>query len=111
MARPSVAGTRTRSGSEFPIFEWDIVDSEIAAITASSAGDVLPSPILAGDVIRVATTTDVFFRMGAGAQTAVTTDPILTVGVHYLRVPVDATNFAAIRVSADGTLTVTALNP
>lgn len=70
--------------------------------TDTATGNTLPSGTVGGDVIRVATTTDVYLSIGTGAQTADTTDMLVPAGVEYMVVPQSATHYSAIRVTDNG---------
>ena len=79
---------------------------------AASAGGALPTA-QSGEIpryIRVAATAPACFRMGAGAQTAVTTDLQVQPGdAAILAVPSGFTNFAVIQVSAAGIVQISPL--
>ena len=82
------------------------------ATTGTSAGGALPTAS-SGEIprkIRVAATAAACFRMGAGAQTAVTTDLQVQPGdAVILNVPQGYTNFAVVQVSAAGVVQISAL--
>lgn len=82
------------------------------ATSGTSAGGSLPN-CLSGEkprFIRVAATAAACFRMGAGAQTAVTTDLQIQPGdAVVLQVPTGVTNFAVIQVSAAGVVQISPL--
>lgn len=84
------------------------------AITTSgtSAGGTLPT-MLSGEVpryIRIVATAAACVRIGAGAQTAATTDLQVQPGdAVILAVPSGVTNIAAIQVTAAGVVQVSAL--
>lgn len=82
------------------------------ATSGTSAGGTLPT-CSSGEVprwIRVAATFAACFRMGAGAQTAVTTDLQVQPGdAVILSVPQGVTNFAVIQVAAAGVVQISPL--
>jgi hypothetical protein len=79
---------------------------------ATSAGTTLPTA-LSGEVprfIRVASTQAAFFRMGAGAQTAVNTDLLVQpADAVILQVPSGFTHFAVIQSGTAGIVNVAPL--
>lgn len=85
-----------------------------AAVTTSgtSAGAALPT-MLSGEApryIRVAATAPAYFRVGVGAQTAVTTDLLVQpADAVILHIPSGVTHFAAIQVAAAGVVQVSPL--
>lgn len=82
------------------------------ATSATSAGGLLPT-MSSGEIaryIRVAATAPACFRMGAGAQTAVTTDLQIQPGdAVIMQVPSGYTNFAVIQVAAAGVVQISPL--
>ncbi len=81
--------------------------STIATVGVASASTALPTGATPGSVIRVACTVDCHIAFGASGVTAANTDHLFTPGVEVMVVPDSATHIAAIRVSADGTLSCT----
>lgn len=82
------------------------------ATSATSAGGTLPNCQngTAPRYIRVAATQPACFRMGVGAQTAVTTDLQVQPGdAVILQVPNGVTNFAVIQVAAAGVVQISPL--
>lgn len=79
---------------------------------ATSAGGTLPN-CSSGEkprFVRVAATAAACYRMGAGAQTAVTTDLQVQPGdAVVLQVPAGVTNFAVIQVAAAGVVQISPL--
>ena len=79
---------------------------------AASAGSTIPNAS-SGEkprYVRVAATAACTFRMGAGAQTAVTTDLLIQPGdAVVLQVPSGYTNYAAIQVAAAGVIQISPL--
>lgn len=77
--------------------------------SGASAGTTIPNAS-SGEkprFIRVAATAACTFRIGAGAQTAVTTDILIQPGdAVVLQVPSGYTNYAAIQVTAAGIVQV-----
>lgn len=76
---------------------------------AASAGTTIPTAQSAEvpRYIRVAATAACTFRIGAGAQTAVTTDLLIQPGdAVVLAVPNGFTHYAAIQVTAAGVVQV-----
>lgn len=59
---------------------------------------------------RVAGTAAAYFRLGVGAQTAVNTDMLLVPGIETILNRGAATHAAALRVTADGVVTITPLD-
>lgn len=82
------------------------------ATSGTSAGGTIPTDS-AGNVpryIRVAATAAACFRIGVGAQTAVTTDLQVQPGdAVVLHVPSGCTHYAAIQVTAAGVVQVSPL--
>lgn len=82
------------------------------ATGAASAGGTLPND-QSGNVPRyviVSATLPAYFRMGAGAQTAVAGDLMIQPGdARIMSVPLGFTNFACIQVAAAGVLQVSPL--
>lgn len=75
----------------------------VATATSSQA---LPSGAIDGDTLRVASTTDCYIRFGTSLVEAAATDAYFPAGVEYLKVPQGATHLAAIRLAADGVLSM-----
>lgn len=77
--------------------------------SGTSAGSALPNAS-SGEVpryVRIASTAAATVRMGAGAQTAITTDMLVQVGdAVVLAVPRGVTHIAAIQVTAAGVVQV-----
>lgn len=82
------------------------------ATSGTSAGGALPT-CLSGELpryIRVAATAAACVRIGAGAQTALTTDLQVQPGdAVILHVPSGVTHFAAIQVTTAGVVQISAL--
>jgi hypothetical protein len=79
------------------------------ATGAASAGAAIPNGLngVIPRYIRVSATAACTFRIGAGAQTAVTTDLLIQPGdAVVLHVPGGITNYAAIQVTAPGVVQV-----
>lgn len=74
------------------------------AVAATTARVALP----AGDVVRIASTTDCYIRFGDSSVEAAATDAVFPIGSEFLKVPSGATHMAFIRVTADGVISVTA---
>lgn len=80
------------------------------SVAAASANVALPAGVAAGDIVRVACTTDAYIEFGdSGVTAAQGTSAIFTTGVEVLKVPRGATHIAAVRIAADGFLSVTEL--
>ena len=83
----------------------------LARVSISGVSADSGAVIVAGNVYRIACSTDCFFRWGAGAQTALTTDTaFFGPAVEYLTAPAGATNVAFITTSATGFCTITTLS-
>lgn len=82
------------------------------ATSGSSAGGALPNA-QSGEVpryVRVSASLAAYFRMGAGAQTCVSTDLMIVPGdAVILAVPRGFTNFACLQVAAAGVVQVSPL--
>jgi len=90
-----------------------VVKTGVATATSgTSAGGALPTA-QSGEIpryIRIAATAPACVRIGAGAQTAVTTDLQVQPGdAVTLAVPRGCTNYAAIQVAAAGVVQISAL--
>ena len=83
------------------ILELDTVAS--IAVATTSANTNLPSGVEAGDLVRIAATTNCYIVFGG---TADSNDHLFIQGVEYFRVPEGVTQLAAIRVDSDGALTI-----
>ena len=81
------------------------------ATTATSAGATLPLDSSGGvpRLIRIAATAAACIRIGAGAQTAVTTDLQVQPGDSVVLTTNGATHIAAIQVNAAGIVQVSPL--
>ena len=77
------------------------------AVAVASASVALPTGCSAGDVIRIACNTDCYFTFGTSSVAADSNDALFITGVEVLQVPRGATHVAAIRVTDDGTMTIT----
>lgn len=79
------------------------------ATSGVSAGSTLPTDS-AGNVpryIRVSASAAAYFRIGVGAQTAVSTDMMVQPGdAVVMHVPSGMTNFACLQVAAAGVIQV-----
>ena len=100
-----MVGRRQGKPADFPALAPLVAGTVTIAVAVGSATSALPTGTVAGDVIEVAVTSDTHFTFGA---TAATTDMVVPAGavVRYV-VPSGQTAIAAIRVSADGTLSCT----
>lgn len=80
------------------------------AVAAASASATVPNDNSGNKAkwLRIAATTACYVRIGVGAQTAVNTDMLVQPGDAVVLRTVGDT-VAAIRVSADGVLTITPL--
>jgi hypothetical protein len=99
--------------NQFNLSAITVVKTGVAqATSATSAGGTLPT-MSSGEYpryIRVAATQPACFRMGAGAQTAVTTDLQVQPGdAVVLSVPSGVTNFAVIQVASAGVVQISPL--
>lgn len=68
-------------------------------VGAASASVAIPS---GAEFVALATVANCHWRMGKGAQTAIATDPLLTInaGAQIIRVPAGADTFAVIQDGA-----------
>jgi aspartate/methionine/tyrosine aminotransferase len=89
-----------------------MVTGSTTATGAASAGAAIPNAS-SGEkprYIRVAATVACTFRIGTGAQTALTTDMLIQPGdAVVLHVPSGVTHYAAIQVAAAGVVQVSPL--
>lgn len=89
-----------------------MVTGSTTATGAASAGTTIPNAS-SGEkprYIRVAATAACTFRIGAGAQTALTTDMLIQPGdAVVMQVPGGITHYAAIQVAAAGIVQVSPL--
>jgi aspartate/methionine/tyrosine aminotransferase len=89
-----------------------VATGSVTTTGAASAGTTIPnaSSNEKPRFIRVAATAACTFRMGVGAQTAVTTDLLIQPGdAVVLHVPSGVTHYAAIQVAAAGVVQVSPL--
>jgi aspartate/methionine/tyrosine aminotransferase len=89
-----------------------VATGSVTTTGAASAGTTIPnaSSTEKPRFIRVAATAACTFRMGAGVQTAVTTDLLIQPGdAVVLHVPSGVTHYAAIQVAAAGVVQVSPL--
>ena len=98
------------SSRRLPIQALALGNVQTAAYTASSAAI---SNVVGGTtftIVRVTCTTDCFLRQGA-SPTAVTSDSLLPANtVEYFKLNAGTDKMAFIRVTADGTATVTEMD-
>ncbi|MES2637560.1 MAG: hypothetical protein V4605_09560 [Pseudomonadota bacterium] len=89
-----------------------VATGTVTTTGAASAGAAIANA-LSGEkprFIRVAATSACTFRIGAGAQTAVTTDLLIQAGdAVILHVPSGFTHYAAIQVTVAGVVQVSPL--
>jgi aspartate/methionine/tyrosine aminotransferase len=89
-----------------------VATGSVTTTGAASAGTTIPNAS-SGEkprFIRVAATVACTFRIGAGTQTAVTTDLLIQPGdAVVLHVPSGVTHYAAIQVAAAGVVQVSPL--
>lgn len=75
------------------------------AVAAASARVALPAGAVAGAVVRIASTTDCYFKFGDSNVAATSSDFLFPAGTEYLKVPAGGhTHIAAIRETVDGVL-------
>ena len=79
-------------------------------VAGVSANTVLPTGTVGGDVVRVACDTDCYFVFNSSAPTADSNDHLFIQGVELLQVPSGSTHIGAIRVSADGVMTISKMD-
>jgi hypothetical protein len=77
------------------------------AVAVASASVALPTGCSAGDIVRIACNTDCYFTFGTSSVAADSNDALFITGVEIVQVPKGATHVAAIRVTDDGTMTIT----
>tara|TARA_R100000808_G_scaffold3330_4_gene11932 strand:- start:1228 stop:1551 length:324 start_codon:yes stop_codon:yes gene_type:complete len=80
------------------------------AVASSSARAALPTGAASGDVIRIGSTTDCYIVWGSSSIDADSNDHMFTSGVEYMTIPAGVTHLAAIRVAADGVLTLSLMD-
>lgn len=89
-----------------------VVTGSTTTTGAASAGATIPNAS-SGEkprFVRVAATAACTFRMGSGAQTAITTDLLIQAGdAVVLQVPSGFTQYAAIQVTVAGIVQVSPL--
>ncbi len=105
MPGPTAQLPRDKNGQPIQTLAIDANTASLA-VAGASADVALPTGARAGDIVRVACNTDCHIAWGDNTITATTSDCLFPAGVEIMRVPAGATNLAAIRVTANGTLTI-----
>lgn len=83
-----------------------------ASISGSSAGGAIPQAVSGTNtvLIRVASTGTCHIKVGTGAQTATTSDPLFPAGAEVFALPDGVTHFAVIQSGGStGSVSVTAI--
>ncbi len=96
---------RFQKPAGFQSLSPDIADTESIAVAVASATVTIPSGTVAGDVIQVASSTNCYMTFTATATSSDMFLPAAT--VFYFVVPSGVTSIAAIRDTADGTMSIT----
>lgn len=94
-----------------PIQTLAMTDEVVSvSTTTTSATNLIPNFTIGEDVVRVASTTDLYIAFGNASITAGTSDTLFLSGTEYLKVPRGATHFAVRAVGTSGICTVTRMD-
>jgi len=99
----------SQGGDPVAVLSFSAAPTKIA-VASSSARAALPTGTASGDVLRVGSTTDCYIIFGSVSTDADSDDHLFTSGVEYMSVPSGVTHLAAIRVAADGVLTMSLMD-
>ena len=100
---------KSQGGEGVQVLSFKGDPTKIAVATAS-ANTALPTGTVGGDIVRVASTTDCYVVFASSAPTADSNDHLFPSGAEYITVPSGSTHLGAIRVAADGVLTISLMD-
>ncbi len=110
MASEIISGELPRDQNGNPIQVLSLTATAKITVIVTTVRVSLPAGGGAGQIVRIACDTDCYIAFGTSSVNATATNDLFMAGVEYLQVPNGATDIAAIRVSADGVLTVSAVD-